>query len=93
VARVWNLFLTNCLGRERKLHGPAKRWADYACTAHDICLPPFLPVGFKEQAGRTQGLHNLVSHQPPVQILRMHSFTPHLKVSRVQSTYLASQLM
>jgi len=30
-----------------------KRWADYVCAhacAHCICLPPFLPADFKEQA-------------------------------------------
>jgi len=27
-----------------------------AC-AQFICLPPFLPVDFKEQAGRTQGFY------------------------------------
>jgi hypothetical protein len=26
--------------------------------AHFICLPPFLPADFKEQAGRTKGFHN-----------------------------------
>jgi hypothetical protein len=30
-----------------------------AC-AHFICLPPFLPADFKEQASRTQGFHNHV---------------------------------
>jgi hypothetical protein len=30
-----------------------------AC-AHFVCLPPFLPANFKEQAGRSQGFHNHV---------------------------------
>jgi hypothetical protein len=28
-----------------------------------VCLPPFLPANFKEQAGRSQGFHNHV-HDP-----------------------------
>jgi len=36
-----------------------KRWADYVCAcAHFVCLPPFRPANFKEQAGRSQGFHN-----------------------------------
>jgi hypothetical protein len=35
-----------------------------AC-AHSICLPSFLPTDFKEQAGRTQGLHNRVRAPSP----------------------------
>jgi hypothetical protein len=59
-----NFFLTNWLeeGRERKLDGPAKK-VGRLCVhvhAHSICLPSFPPADFKEQAGRTQGLHNQV---------------------------------
>ncbi len=30
--------------------------------AYFVCLPPFLPANFKEQAGRSQGFHNHVRH-------------------------------
>jgi hypothetical protein len=49
----------NKLHRERKLDGPAKK--DYVIhVQHFIYLPPFLLADFKEQAGRTQGVHNHV---------------------------------
>jgi hypothetical protein len=62
-SHVKNCFLTNWLeGRERKLDGAAKK-VGRLCVhvhAHSIGLPSFLPVDFKEQAGRTQSLRNRV---------------------------------
>jgi hypothetical protein len=53
------LFIRNSLeGRERKLDGAAKRVG--RLCAHFVCLPPFMAANFKGQAGRSQGLHNLV---------------------------------
>ncbi len=43
-----------------------------AC-AHFVCLPPFLPANFKEQAGRSQGFHNHVRDPSGVDaIVKMH---------------------
>ncbi len=40
-------------GRQRKLDGAAQKMGRQC--AHLICLPPFLPADFKEQAGRQAG--------------------------------------
>ncbi len=55
------MFLTNCLGQGEKIRWTKKKGGQTMCAcAHSICLPPFLPADFREQAGRTQGLHNHV---------------------------------
>jgi len=57
-----NLFLRNCVeGRQRKLDGATKKVGRRCVHVwHLVCLPPFLPPNFKEQAGRSQGFHNHV---------------------------------
>jgi hypothetical protein len=67
VLPMYGIFLTNCLGQGEKIRW-TRRWADYVCTctfylpAFLYAIGPFMPLDFKEQAGRTQGLHMCVPH-------------------------------
>jgi hypothetical protein len=67
---MYGMFLTNCLGQGEKIRW-TRRWADYVCMC-TFYLPaflygigPFMPLDFKERAGRTQGLHMCVPHLAP----------------------------
>ncbi len=50
---AWKAWLTQQQWQDISLR------IEEAC-AHFVCLPPFLPANFKEQAGRSQGFHTHV---------------------------------
>jgi len=56
-------------GPGEKIRWSSSKGRQIMCaSAHSIRLPSFLPTDFKEQAGRTQGLHNRArapSPKPP----------------------------
>jgi len=53
------VFKKFCRGQGEKIRWSSFKGAQTMCACF-VCLPPFLPVNFKEQAGRSQGFHNHV---------------------------------
>jgi hypothetical protein len=59
-----NLFKKLHRGQGGKLDGAAKKGGQTICAfVHFVCMPPLMPMNFKEHAGRSQGFHNHV-HDP-----------------------------
>jgi hypothetical protein len=69
-------------GRERKLDGAAKKVGRLCVHVRILCA--FLPVNFKEQAGRSQGFHNHV-HDPWVvcgKLVLNATLSPHMHMPK-----------